>query len=197
MSQAVNSVELVVMGASAGGIEALGTLLPPLAQDFRVPIVVALHLPPDRPSLLSELFAPRCHLRVKEAEDKEPLEPGVIYFAPPAYHLLIEREKCFSLSVEEPVHYSRPSIDVLFESAADAMGSRAMGVLLTGANADGADGLATLEATGGMVVVQDPSTAAAREMPEQGVRRCKAPTVLTLEAMVPLLQAAGARRGAS
>ena len=143
------SPEAIVIGGSAGAFEALSALLPGLAVDYPLPILIVVHLPPDRSSLFAELFRARCKIRVREAEDKEPIEPGVAYFAPPDYHLLVEADRRLSLSVEEPVLYSRPSIDVLFESAADAYSGGLIGVVLTGANSDGADGLkAVVEARG-------------------------------------------------
>ena len=132
--------EAVVIGASAGALEALSSLLPALPSDYRLPILIVVHLPPDKTSLLAELLRARCAIRVREAEDKEPIEPGVVYFAPPDYHLLVEQDRRLSLSDDEPVLFSRPSIDVLFESAADAYGGGLIGVVLTGANSDGANG---------------------------------------------------------
>ena len=108
----------VVIGASAGAVEALSVILPALPAGYPVPVAVVVHLPPDRPSIMAELFAARCRVAVREAEDKEPLVPGTVYFAPPDYHLLVEAAGHLSLSSEEPVRFSRPSIDVLFESAA-------------------------------------------------------------------------------
>ncbi|MEO8631212.1 MAG: chemotaxis protein CheB, partial [Betaproteobacteria bacterium] len=154
---------VVVIGASAGGVDALDALLPHLAGAMAV--IVVVHLPEGKPSLLVEIFSPRCKLAVKEVEDKEPLVPRSIYFAPPDYHVLIEKSLHLALSVDERVHHSRPSIDVLFQSAADALGAAVSGVLLTGANADGAAGLAAIAHAGGTTIVQDPATAASPEMP--------------------------------
>ena len=148
--------EAIVIGASAGALEALSNLLPGLPADYRLPILIVVHLPSDTTSLLAELLRARCAIRVREAEDKEPIEPGVAYFAPPDYHLLVEQDKRLSLSDDEPVLFSRPSIDVLFESAADAYGSSLIGVVLTGANSDGAKGLKAVVEAGGAAVVQSP-----------------------------------------
>jgi two-component system chemotaxis response regulator CheB len=178
-----------------GGIEALGQVLPRLTGAFSV--VVVLHLGPQRPSLLTDLFAAHCALAVKEAEDKEPLAPGTIYFAPPDHHLLIERTLCLALSGDEPVHHSRPSIDVLFESAAEALGARVAAVLLTGANADGAAGLAMVAAGGGTAVVQDPGTALAAEMPRAGLALCRGALVLPLGAIAPFLDRLASSNGTS
>jgi two-component system chemotaxis response regulator CheB len=186
---------VVVMGASMGGIEALGQVLPRLTGAFSV--VVVLHLAAQAPSLLPDLFGAHCTFAVKEAEDKEPLAPGTIYFAPPDHHVLIERSLCLALSGDGPVHHSRPSIDVLFESAAEALGPRVAAVLLTGANADGAAGLAAVAAAGGTVVVQDPATARAAEMPRAGLALCPGAEVLPLGAIAPFLDRLASSNGAS
>ncbi len=133
-----------------------------------VPIIIVLHIPGDQPSLLAELFGSKTEMRVKDADEKEIISPGTIYFASPGYHLLVECDLSFSLSREDPVQYSRPSIDVLFESAADAFGSHLVGVLLTGANQDGAEGLKQIHQAGGLALVQDPATAQVRAMPDAG-----------------------------
>lgn len=166
-------VDAVVIGASAGAIEALGVLLPALPPTLKPPVIVCVHLPPSHPSLLTELFRPRCALPVAEAEDKRPVEPGKVWFAPPGYHLLVEQTRCFALSIDEPVHFSRPSIDVLFESAADAYRDRLLALVLTGANQDGASGAATIRDAGGWVGVQDPATAIATAMPSLAIARAR------------------------
>jgi two-component system chemotaxis response regulator CheB len=178
----------VVIGTSAGGIEALSTLLPAFEPDCGVPVLVVVHLPRDRPSRLPEIFAPRCRLSVREAEDKQPLEPGSLYFAPPDYHLLVDEGPVLALSSDEPVHYSRPSIDVLFESAADHYGSALLGLVLTGANADGATGLAAVQHAGGLTVVQDPSSATASAMPEAALKAATGSLRLTLTQIADLLR---------
>jgi len=161
----------VVVGASAGGIDALSLLLPQLPPDF-APVMVVIHLPPQKQSMLAGLFAEKCQMRVVEAEDKVPIEAGTIYFAPPDYHLLVETDLSLSLSSEEPVWFSRPSIDLLFETAADAYGSGLTGVILTGANEDGARGLRTVLDCGGRGLIQRPSEAYARLMPEAAAHLC-------------------------
>lgn len=170
----------VVIGASSGALEALSVILPELPENYAVPILIVVHLPPDKDSLLAELFAAKCRLKVHEAEDKEPLEPGTVYVAPPGYHLLVEQDKTLSLSSEEEVHFSRPSIDVLFESAADAYGSGLVGIILTGANDDGAAGLQAVAAEGGTAIVQQPSQAFFPEMPEAALAACPSAKVLSL-----------------
>ncbi|MCY7371173.1 MAG: chemotaxis protein CheB [Polaromonas sp.] len=155
----------VVIGASAGGVEALIEILPGLPADYPLAVVVVLHQAEQHASVLPELFARRARLAVRQPVDKEPLQPGTLYFAPPGYHLLIETNRSLSLSCDAPVLFSRPSIDVLFESAADAFGRALVGVLLTGANADGAAGLARIAQQGGLTVVQDPAEAHSPDMP--------------------------------
>ena len=119
--------EAVVIGASAGALEALSVILPSLPADYGLPVLIVVHVPPDKKSLLAELFQAKCGIEVREAEDKEPIRGGTVYFAPPDYHLLVETDKSLSLSDDEPVFYSRPSVDVLFESAADAYGPSLIG----------------------------------------------------------------------
>jgi two-component system chemotaxis response regulator CheB len=129
-------VDAIVIGASAGGVEVLSVLLPALPATLRAPVFVVLHQPPDRRSVLTEIFRRKCALPVHEAEDKEPVEPGTVYFAPPNYHLLIERGPSLALSIDGLVQFSRPSIDVLFQSAAEVYGRGLLGVVLTGWNED-------------------------------------------------------------
>ncbi|HEX5660193.1 MAG TPA: chemotaxis protein CheB [Polyangiales bacterium] len=166
-------VDAVVVGASAGAIDALSVILPALPASFAVPVIIVVHVPQNRASLLVDLFTPKCQLPVREAEDKLAAAPGTIWFAPPGYHLLVEREHTFALSVDELVNHSRPSIDVLFESAADAYGERLLTLVLTGANHDGAVGAARIQKAGGLVAVQDPKTAHMASMPEGAIARTK------------------------
>lgn len=170
---ATYDVEVVVIGGSTGALEALGHILPRLPHDFSIPIALVLHLPPTRPSYLPEVLGAKCALAVKEVEDKEPLAAATLYVAPPNYHVLVEPRRCLSLSIDEPVHFSRPSIDVLFESAADACGPAVVGVLLSGASEDGARGLARIDEAGGITLVQAPATAPAPVMPEAGLRMAR------------------------
>ncbi len=164
-----DSFRAIVMGTSAGGVEILGEILPSLPKDYSLPIIIVLHVPSGHPSKLPEFFDAKTALQVREAVEKEPILPGNIYFAPPGYHLLVERDQTFSLSTEEPVHFSRPAIDVLFESAANAFGRGLVGVLLlTGASRDGAAGLKKIVAMGGIALIQDPGTARYPAMPEAG-----------------------------
>jgi len=180
-------IEAVVIGASAGGFEALFAVLEGLPASYPIPLVAVLHLPETHESRLAELFGYRLSLQVREARDKEPLEAGVLYFAPSGYHLSIETDRSFSLSCEDRVSYARPSIDVLFASAADAYGKSLAAVLLTGANYDGAAGLAGIRIAGGLTIVQDPSTAEVATMPEAAIRRMTPDLILPLAEIHSLL----------
>jgi two-component system, chemotaxis family, protein-glutamate methylesterase/glutaminase len=180
-------IDAVVIGTSAGGMEALSVLLPALPSTLDVPVFIVLHLPRDRPSLLVDIFAPKCALAVREAEDKEPAEAGTVYFAPPDYHLLIDKGTQLALSSEDFVYFSRPSIDVLFESAADIYGPRLLGIILTGASQDGAEGLAAVHNAGGTTVVQDPDTAHSSYMATAALKLTAADFVLPLPEIADLL----------
>jgi two-component system chemotaxis response regulator CheB len=178
--------DAVVVGGSAGAVDVLGALLPELPADYAVPVIVVVHLPARRTSLLPPLFAPRCALPVREPEDKQPVGPGV-WFAPPDYHLLVEADRTFSLSIDEPVRFSRPSIDVLFESAARAYTSRLLGVVLTGANDDGAEGARAIRRSGGVLAVQSPDTAIASEMPRAAIGRATPQCVGSVQELAAMM----------
>lgn len=178
----------VMIGASAGAVEALSVILPALPADYPRPVIIIVHVPPDRPSVLAEIFDAKCRMTAIEAEDKEPIRPGIIHFAPPDYHLLIERDGTIALSNEELVLFSRPSIDVAFESAADAWGESVIAIVLSGANQDGARGLRAIADAGGTVLVQEPSTAYAAAMPEAAIRLCPEARILPLEEIAAFLQ---------
>jgi two-component system, chemotaxis family, protein-glutamate methylesterase/glutaminase len=190
--QQLRASEALVLGASAGAVEALNQLLPGVPEDARIPVVVVVHLPPNRPSLLPEVFAPRCRARVLEPEDKQPMTAGSIWFAPSNYHLLLEADRSFAFSTDLPVNFSRPSIDVLFESAADVFGPRLCCIVLTGANDDGAQGASLIRQKGGLVIVQEPSTAEAREMPNAAIVRANPQIVAPLPEIAELLRLATA-----
>ena len=179
--------EAMIIGASSGAIEALSQLLPVVPEAARIPVVVVVHLPPHPPSLLPELFAARCSARVAEPEDKQSMSPGTIWFAPSNYHLLVEKDRSFSLSIDAPVNFSRPSIDVLFESAADAFGSKLCVVVLTGANTDGALGASAIRRRGGFVIVQDPRMAEAKEMPSAAISSASPQIVASLPEIADLI----------
>ena len=181
------SYDLVVVGVSWGGLRALSRLLDALPAEVDLPFVVAQHRAVEADAeQLAGLLQPHTHLRIGEPGDKDPIERGHLYLAPPDYHLLVERGS-FALSVDAPVQYARPSVDVLFESVADAYGPRSIGIVLTGANADGAEGLAAIKRAGGIAVVQDPRTAEARQMPDAALRATPADAILPLEEIGPFL----------
>lgn len=180
--------EVVVIGASAGALEALSVILPALPATFGLPVVVVVHLPPDKRSILAQLFQAKCRIQVREAEDKEPISAGTVYFAPPDYHLLVESGKSLALSRDEPVLFSRPSIDVLFEAAADAYGSGVIAIILTGANQDGAEGMQAVVAAGGTAIVQDPIGAFSGAMPEAAMKLSPNARVMSLGAIAAYLQ---------
>ena len=186
-------LEAVVIGASAGAVDALSVLLPALPSDYPLPIMVVVHVPPEKNSLLVDLFRTKCRVQVREAEDKEPIDGSTVYFAPPDYHLLVETDRRLSLSSEEPVSYSRPAIDVLFESAAEAFGPGLIGIVLTGANRDGARGLLAVCAAGGTALVQDPNLAQARDMPLAALECCPEARAMSLEEIAAYLLKVGGR----
>ncbi|MBN9120705.1 MAG: chemotaxis protein CheB [Planctomycetes bacterium] len=185
--------EAVVIGASAGAVDALSVILPALPEGYPLPVMVVVHVPPNKKSIMAELFRNKCRVDVREADDKEPLAPGTVYFAPPDYHLLVEPDRRLSLSSEEPVHYSRPAIDVLFESAADAFGPALVAVLLTGASSDGACGLKAVCDAGGAALVQHPDEAAMPTMPRAGIAACPKASVMYLEQIAGHLRDLGRR----
>jgi two-component system, chemotaxis family, protein-glutamate methylesterase/glutaminase len=179
--------DLVVIGASWGGLAALQTVLGALPEDFGAAVVVAQHRAAQSDdTLLCGLLDQACPLPVRDADDKEALVPGVVLVAPPDYHLLVE-PGAVALSCDEPVRFSRPSIDVVFESAADAYGDRVIGVVLTGSNADGAAGLERIRRRGGQAVVEDPETAERSEMPRAALESTPSAQVLALEEIGPRL----------
>jgi two-component system, chemotaxis family, protein-glutamate methylesterase/glutaminase len=181
-------IEAIALGASAGGVEALTVLLPYLPAGLRASVFIVVHLPRERPSLLTELFIPKCALPVKEAEDKMPVEPGTVYFAPPNYHLLLDKGPTLALSIDDLVNFSRPSIDVLFQSAADVYGARLMGIILTGANDDGSAGLAAVHRAGGLTIVQEPDSAQVPHMVASALKQTQADYVLPLHDIGKLLK---------
>lgn len=173
-------VDLVVIGASWGGLDALTTLVRGLPENFTAPVVVVQHRGPDAESFLSDLLQQWTGRTLCEPEDKDALLPGHIYIAPASYHLLVEQGH-LSLTTEAPVRYSRPSIDVMFGSAAHAYGKRLIGVVLTGANEDGSRGLQCIAEHGGYCIVQDPKTAEVATMPAAALRRVPNATCLPLD----------------
>jgi len=180
------SYSVVAIGTSWGGLAALTKLLGDLPSDFSIPVVVVQHRSIDSERLLVQLLQDATDLTVCEIEDKDPLTPGSVHVAPPNYHVLIE-DGHFSLTVEEPVRFSRPSIDVMLASAGDTYGSAAIGVVLTGANEDGARGLARIVKRGGRALVQDPKTAEIPIMPQAAIRAVPTAEVLSLDKLAPRL----------
>jgi two-component system chemotaxis response regulator CheB len=181
-----HAIRAIVIGGSAGGIDAMRTLAPALGP--AVPVLVVLHVAPETSSDWAKVLGPS-RLVVREAEDKERATPGTLFVAPPDYHLLVDAEGTLSLSVEGPVHHARPSIDVLFESAAWAYGSELLGVVLSGANADGAEGLAKIRRAGGLCFVQSPESAPAPTMPRAALTAVPDACSLTLEQMTEVFRA--------
>ncbi len=186
-------LDLVAIGTSYGGLQALGQILSRLPADFRPPLAVVQHRSRESDETLVRLLQDRTRLRVVEVDDKEPIASGHVYIAPADYHLLVEGD-AFSLSMDAPVAFSRPSIDVFFESAAEALGERVIGVLLTGANSDGAAGLQQIRARGGYAIVQDPKTAIGPAMPAAGIAAGPVDAVLPLELISDHLVGLSAKR---
>lgn len=184
---------LVVVGASLGGLAALEELLAGLPPDLGVPIAIVQHRTDDTGDLLRATLEQRSRLPVREPVDKEEIRPGLVYLAPAGYHLLVERDG-FSLSTEGPVAHARPSVDVLFETAADTYEEGAVAVVLTGSSRDGAHGAACVAARGGLVVVQEPDSATSAVMPRAALAAAPSGRVLPLGAIAPFL--AGVGRGA-
>jgi two-component system, chemotaxis family, protein-glutamate methylesterase/glutaminase len=185
--------EAVVIGASAGALEALSVILPALPAQSALPLMIVVHIPTDKRSVLAEIFQAKCSVPVREAEDKEPISRGTVYFAPAGYHLLIESDRTLSLSIDEPVLYSRPSIDVLFESAADAYSRALIAIVLSGSNHDGAAGLKTVIEAGGLGIVQSPDDALAPAMPEAAIAMSPNAHVLSLYEIAKYLRKVSCR----
>lgn len=179
--------QAIVIGCSAGGLSALQQVLPGLDKRLAVPVVICCHTGSSDVSLLVELLARVSALPVVEAQERAPADPGVVHVAPSGYHLLVEPNLHFSLSIDAKVAYARPSIDVLFETAADAWREGLVAVLMTGANSDGANGLASVREAGGYALVQDPRTAEADVMPLAGLERAGADACLPLDAIAARL----------
>ncbi|HEX8494931.1 MAG TPA: chemotaxis protein CheB [Pyrinomonadaceae bacterium] len=191
----MTSPQIVVIGTSSGGLEAMQVLLLGLGDRFPCPLVVAQHRGKEGGSGLRDYMQKSCRMPIEEPEDKSPIEPGRVYLAPGDYHLLVEKGH-FALSTDAPVWYARPSINVLFESAADAYGETAIGVILSGANGDGARGLAAIKERGGTTIVEEPASAAYRVMPDAALAATAVDRVLPLAEIAPFLNSicqAGAR----
>ena len=181
-------VEAVVIGGSAGSMAVLISLLSGLPPDYPLPVIVTVHLHPSDPGGLARLMNSQVDIRVIEAWDKLPIKPRAVYTAPANYHLLVEHNKTFALTVDERVSHARPSIDVLFESAAFVYGERLVGILLSGANRDGADGIETIKRAGGLTIVQRPDTAEYPVMPQSAVDTGCVDQMLEHETLLEILR---------
>jgi len=177
----------IVIGVSAGGMNALGQILPKLPADFPLPIMIVQHISPQSDTYMIRHFDSISKVIVKEADEKEEIKPGTVYFAPPNYHLLVESDFTFSLSVEERVNFSRPSIDVLFETAAEVYGDTLIGIILTGANNDGSRGLKRIKDFGGFTIVQTPANSEVSAMPEAAIKITKVDKILDLDKIAGVL----------
>lgn len=177
----------IVIGSSAGGLQALKAIFLQLDTNFQIPIIVVQHISPHSDNYITTYLDRICKLKVKEANEKEKIEKGIIYFAPPNFHLLIEEDYTFSLTTEERVNFARPSIDVLFETAAFAYGKNLTGIILTGANNDGANGLQSIKKRKGISIVQDPKTAEVNTMPSSSIKLGNIDHILSLDEIARLL----------
>jgi two-component system chemotaxis response regulator CheB len=180
--------KVIIIGASAGGVQALQKIIGSFEKDFSMAVIIVQHLHPQSDDFMIRRLAKVCSIPVKEAEKREMIKPGMVYVAPPNYHLLIEEDKSFALSTDPRVNFCRPSIDVLFESAADIFGSNLIGIILSGANNDGAMGMKKIKKLGGMTIVQDPATAESDIMPGSVLNIMKVDAILTPEKIGNLLQ---------
>lgn len=181
-------IELIVIGTSAGGVDMLKKLAPAFKKSGKIKVAIVIHISPSGPNLIPSLLQDDCSMRVKEAEPGEPMEADTIYIAPPDYHLCVEPNQIISLSTEEAVQFSRPSIDVLFDSAAFAYGNKVLGILLTGANSDGSVGLKTIKDAGGTTIVQRPEDAEWEVMPASALEIMKPDYILTTEEIKKFIQ---------
>lgn len=180
--------EAIVIGASAGGLKALKTIILALPESFCVPLLIVQHMSPSSDSFMAHYFNQLSFLHVKEADSQEPIRPSHVYIAPPNYHMLVEKDKTISLSVESKVSYARPSIDVLFESAARVFKNRLIGVILTGANDDGSKGIKVIKELGGLTMAQAPETAESAVMPQAAIDTNCVDLVLNLDEMNQMFQ---------
>lgn len=179
--------EAIVIGVSSGGMNVMKIMFPLLPSDFRIPIIIVQHIGARSDNQWIKLLNEKCNLNIREADEKEEIKAGNVYIAPSNYHLMIEKNKTFSLSIDERVNFARPSIDVLFESAAEAYKDSLIGVVLTGSNHDGARGLKKIQEYGGLAIIQDPETAESSSMPESAMALITADYILPLEKIIELL----------
>lgn len=179
--------EAIVIGVSSGGLSALKILLPALPADFGLPIIIVQHVGAHSENYWIELLNGMSKLNIKEADEKELIEKGNVYIAPANYHLLVEKDRTLSLSTEQKVNYARPSIDVLFESAAEAYKDKLIGIVLTGSNHDGTKGIKKIKEHGGLAIVQDPDTAESSFMPTSAIAAILPDHILSIEKIIYLL----------
>lgn len=184
-------IELIVIGGSAGSLDVILKLVPALQPKLAVAILIVVHRKPSNDEVLVALLSSKTSWAVKEAEEKEPVLPNTIYVAPADYHLLLEKDKTFSLDASEKVNYSRPSIDITFESAAEVYGAAMVAILLSGANADGADGMERVKAMGGYCVVQSPDSSEVAYMPLQAIAQVQVDQILDAEELAPFINQLG------
>lgn len=184
----------ISIGVSAGGMEALSIIIPGLPAPFPIPVVVIQHISPHSDNYMTRYLDNISAIKVKEVDEKERIIPGVVYTAPPNYHVLLEEDETFSLSVEGRINFARPSIDVFFQSAADVYGPHLVGIVLTGANNDGSQGLKMIKKRGGLTIVQDPDTAEVDGMPRAAIATTKIDHILTLEQISPFLIQLGSQK---
>ena len=183
----IMSYEAIVIGVSSGGMNAMNVMFPRFPEDFRVPIIVVQHIGVHSDNKWIEILNKDCKLNIKEADEKEQIEKGNIYIAPANYHLLIEKDKTFSLSIEDKVNFARPAIDVLFETAAEAYNDKLIGVILTGSNHDGTMGMKWIKEHGGLTIAEDPKTANSPYMPASAIAAMQPDHIVSLEMIVDLL----------
>ena len=179
--------EAIVMGVSSGGINAMKVMFSLLPADFSIPIIIVQHISPRSDNQWITLLNDKSNIRIKEADEKEQIEQETVYIAPPNYHLMVESNKTFSLTIDERVNFARPSIDVLFESAAEVYKSKLIGVVLTGSNNDGTKGMKRIKEYGGLTIVQDPATAESGYMPASAIAAMQVDYILPLDGIINLL----------
>ncbi len=177
----------VVIGASAGGLYAFKQIISVLPVDFFIPIIAVQHISPDSENYIITFLNNHSAITIKEADEKEKLKPGCVYFSAPNYHLLIEKDATLSLSTEQKVNYSRPSIDVMFETAADTFGKGVIGIILTGANQDGTAGIRAVKEAGGLTIVQDPTEAETPAMPKSAIEASAPDHIFSLDGIADFL----------
>lgn len=187
MSKENSQYKAVVIGTSAGGLNALTYILKSLPYDFPCPIIIVQHRSKDQKFLLEQVLQHKCQITIKQADEKEKINPGTIYIAPPDYHLLVEGDKTFSLSADDYVKFSRPSIDVLFETASEVYKSNLVGIILTGANDDGTDGIKSIVSHGGHTIAQDPAEAQFPQMPIAAIRSNYIKEIMSLKGITEFL----------